>query len=258
MFLIRLLPTIIVSFSFCFVMINCGGTDKATKKVTCASNEDCNESEQCVTNVCVECKTKSDCDNGDICLAGACVQQKNFCMTSADCSTLKACVQNKCVDCVSTSDCSSGQDCLGGACIGNGNCQNDLHCLDDENCENNRCTRTTLSMNNDINACTFETIYFAFDEFILTEASRQKLDSNFECIISKDRPFYVIGHTDSVGTEEYNIALSDSRARTAAKYLKNLGVDKQRIHILPKGENEAQNTDFDGSAEDRRVEFAWK
>ena len=68
----------------------------------------------------------------------------------------------------------------------------------------------------------------------------------------------ILGHTDSVGTEEYNKRLSVSRADAAAEYLVGQGVDRSRIGTGGLGEEEpvAPNATPDGRSRNRRVEVA--
>jgi peptidoglycan-associated lipoprotein len=73
----------------------------------------------------------------------------------------------------------------------------------------------------------------------------------------ESRTVHLVGHTDPRGTEEYNLALSDQRAQAVRRYLENLGVPSGRLVVVPKGELEAQGTDEQTWAEDRRVELIW-
>ncbi|MDZ4258670.1 MAG: OmpA family protein [Gemmatimonadales bacterium] len=68
----------------------------------------------------------------------------------------------------------------------------------------------------------------------------------------------IIGHTDAVGTESYNQALSERRSRAAASYLMSQGVDGTRIGARGLGEMEpiASNDTEAGRAVNRRVEVA--
>lgn len=67
----------------------------------------------------------------------------------------------------------------------------------------------------------------------------------------------IIGHTDNVGTTEYNQGLSERRAGAVREYLQNQGVVSQRLEILGKGESEprAANTSEGGRSLNRRVEI---
>lgn len=67
----------------------------------------------------------------------------------------------------------------------------------------------------------------------------------------------IIGHTDNVGTNEYNQSLSQRRSSAVSGYLQNQGVVPQRVETLGKGETEprAANTSEEGRSLNRRVEI---
>ncbi len=67
----------------------------------------------------------------------------------------------------------------------------------------------------------------------------------------------VEGHTDSVGAEDYNRDLSQRRAGTVAGYLRNRGVNGQRIVAVGAGEAKplASNDTPEGRQQNRRVEL---
>jgi outer membrane protein OmpA-like peptidoglycan-associated protein len=68
----------------------------------------------------------------------------------------------------------------------------------------------------------------------------------------------ILGHTDSVGTDDYNKRLSVRRADAAAEYLVSQGVDRDRIATGGLGEEEpvAPNDTPEGRSRNRRVEVA--
>jgi len=68
----------------------------------------------------------------------------------------------------------------------------------------------------------------------------------------------ILGHTDSVGTDDYNKRLSVRRADAAAEYLVGQGVERSRIATGGLGEEEpiAPNDTPDGRSRNRRVEVA--
>lgn len=68
----------------------------------------------------------------------------------------------------------------------------------------------------------------------------------------------IVGHTDSVGTDSYNMALSQRRADAAATYLTSQGVDRSRMSAKGLGETEpiAPNETDAGRSKNRRVEVA--
>ncbi|HUH02241.1 MAG TPA: OmpA family protein [Kofleriaceae bacterium] len=90
-----------------------------------------------------------------------------------------------------------------------------------------------------------DTIYFEFDQSELGAEARAALDEN--AAWAKENPareLLIEGHTDETGTNEYNLALGDRRARAAKDYLTALGVEERRIKIITYGEERpASNED---------------
>lgn len=104
-------------------------------------------------------------------------------------------------------------------------------------------------------ACNVSPVYFAFDSSDLDSRARSTLEQNARCINERDARARVVGMTDPRGTEEYNLALGDRRARAAASYLQNLGVDRGRLQTRSMGEEMASGSDESSWARDRRVDF---
>jgi len=73
-----------------------------------------------------------------------------------------------------------------------------------------------------------------------------------------DSNLLIVDHTDSVGTDDYNLSLSDRRSISAANYLVNEGVSRSRIITRGLGETEpiTSNDTEDGRQRNRRVEVA--
>lgn len=68
----------------------------------------------------------------------------------------------------------------------------------------------------------------------------------------------IVGHTDSVGDDAYNMGLSNRRATSASAYLQSRGVPASRITTTGRGEAEpvASNDTDAGRQQNRRVEIA--
>lgn len=68
---------------------------------------------------------------------------------------------------------------------------------------------------------------------------------------------HVVGHTDSVGSEMYNLKLSIARAEAVMEYLRSRGLAFERLSADGKGEAEpiADNANESARARNRRVEF---
>ena len=67
----------------------------------------------------------------------------------------------------------------------------------------------------------------------------------------------IVGHTDEVGSQKYNLALSKKRADAVRKFLIGNGIDKSRIKMIAKGKLEpiADNKTDSGRAKNRRAEM---
>ena len=67
----------------------------------------------------------------------------------------------------------------------------------------------------------------------------------------------VAGHTDSSGSDQYNLALSERRAQAVSSYLSSHGVKSQRLMPIGAGETHpvASNDTEQGRASNRRVEL---
>lgn len=106
--------------------------------------------------------------------------------------------------------------------------------------------------------CVPSAIYFAYDSSDLTPEARDTLSAIARCIevpgaASSARTTFV-GMTDPRGTEEYNLALGERRARAALRYVGDLGVDAGRLDVRALGEEYAAGHDEAGWSRDRRVE----
>lgn len=101
-------------------------------------------------------------------------------------------------------------------------------------------------------------ISFDFNKSDIKPAFRPSLDKLAGLINKYDRTVvHVIGHTDSVGSEEYNQALSERRAAAVVDYLSSYGVPRQRLRSEGRGEREPResNATEAGRQLNRRVEI---
>lgn len=82
-------------------------------------------------------------------------------------------------------------------------------------------------------------VFYDYDRYELRSDARERLAKNAEYMKSdqgRDLTFTVEGHCDERGTNEYNIALGQSRGSTAVDYLASLGVDRGRFKTISYGE----------------------
>ena len=101
-------------------------------------------------------------------------------------------------------------------------------------------------------------IFFEFDRYSLKPESFPELDRLAELLKeSPDMKVEIAGHTDNVGTEEYNLELSRKRAQSVVSYLVSVGCE--RANLIPRGYGEQKPIDTNeteqGRAVNRRVEF---
>jgi peptidoglycan-associated lipoprotein len=80
-------------------------------------------------------------------------------------------------------------------------------------------------------------VHYAFDSYELDSAARAVLDANASWLNEHTSVKVEIeGHCDERGTAEYNLALGEKRARTAADYIRSLGVAADRVATVSYGE----------------------
>lgn len=102
-------------------------------------------------------------------------------------------------------------------------------------------------------------LLFDFDSATLKTNARENLRKLAEIMNDdQDTDLLVVGHTDSVGDESYNLRLSERRAQSAANFLVSQGIASSRIQMEGRGLYEpiADNDTEAGRQENRRVEIA--
>jgi outer membrane protein OmpA-like peptidoglycan-associated protein len=103
-----------------------------------------------------------------------------------------------------------------------------------------------------------EKILFGFNQSNLNASASSNLDK-LTTILKEypDTDIEIQGHTDSKGTDEYNMTLSEKRAGSVATYLRAKGIASNRIRTKGYGETApvASNDTEDGRAQNRRVNF---
>lgn len=83
-------------------------------------------------------------------------------------------------------------------------------------------------------------IYFAFNSATVTAANRERLATIARVLQNNENlTMTLVGHTDKVGSEEYNKKLGERRAQAVKDYLvKNFNVDASRLEIKSKGKGQ--------------------
>jgi outer membrane protein OmpA-like peptidoglycan-associated protein len=101
-------------------------------------------------------------------------------------------------------------------------------------------------------------VLFAFDKSGLSADAKTNLDKLVKVLNSyPDTNIEVQGHTDSKGSDSYNMTLSEKRATSVSGYLKNNGINSSRVTIKGFGKSAPKydNATADGRTQNRRVEF---
>ena len=103
------------------------------------------------------------------------------------------------------------------------------------------------------------TILFEYDQFKMAPKTLDIMADNAEQLWNHPRSVILIeGHCDERGTEEYNLALGEKRAREVRQYLTKYGIGSDRISIISYGESMPSDYDHGEKAwaKNRRAEFA--
>jgi len=102
-------------------------------------------------------------------------------------------------------------------------------------------------------------IFFDFDRYVLKEESFPELNRMVEMMNeSVELKISVEGHTDNIGTQQYNITLSERRAEAVVEYLVQKGISRNRLQSKGWGKSKplvSNDDEIDGRELNRRVEF---
>lgn len=111
---------------------------------------------------------------------------------------------------------------------------------------------------NDSGTVVLDGVHFDFDTASLTAPSAAVLDTITDYLQENPQSsFFVVGHTDSAGSYDYNLTLSQSRAEAVAAALVTRGIAAERLQsvgigpVAPMASNEIDK----GQAQNRRVEL---
>ena len=105
--------------------------------------------------------------------------------------------------------------------------------------------------------CAIDAISFDFGKSNIKAESHDYLDNLAKTLIRTNAKIEVKGHTDNVGSEQYNMNLSRDRAKAVMEYLISKGVDKEKLTYSYYGMSKplATNDTEEGRIINRRVEF---
>jgi peptidoglycan-associated lipoprotein len=104
-------------------------------------------------------------------------------------------------------------------------------------------------------------VFFDFDKYDIRPEDAKTLDTNANWLKSNPNQLVLIeGHCDERGTNEYNLALGERRAKAAMNYLVSQGVQASRITIISYGEERPTCSERNEAcwAKNRRAHFLVK
>ena len=106
-----------------------------------------------------------------------------------------------------------------------------------------------------------EDVFFDFDKFNIKDEYKKVLAANAEALLSNsEAKLLVEGHCDERGTNEYNIALGEKRAKAVLDFYITYGVEKYRLSMVSYGEESpfAHGSSESAWAKNRRAHMVVK
>jgi peptidoglycan-associated lipoprotein len=104
-------------------------------------------------------------------------------------------------------------------------------------------------------------VYFAFDSMKIRPGDAKTLDASADWLkANPDQVVLIAGNCDERGTNEYNLALGERRAKSAMGYLTSKGIDASRITLVSYGKERPVCTEHNEAcwSQNRRDDFLTK
>lgn len=105
--------------------------------------------------------------------------------------------------------------------------------------------------------CAVDNIHFDTNKSTIKESSSKYLNQVAEVLIETGLHVEIQGHTDNVGSDEYNLKLSEARALSVLNFLANCGISRDKMTYTYHGESKPLSTNDteEGRRLNRRVAF---
>jgi flagellar motor protein MotB len=230
--------------------------------------------EKCVDKLCQECKADAECAGkgaGFVCKEFHCLDPKlagntgpgggeigDPCVAQPDCTGGWACNEGKCAMCTDDGQCApSTCNVETGRCSNTGQCQTDDMCQMDEICDGGTCVFSGAAGGTTTGPCGLDAVYFGFDSDNVGDKQAEQLKALAACITQQNKNVVLEAHADGVGTEEYNILLTERRGTAVKQLLLDNGVPPALLQVISKGDLEAQAATEAERHKERRVQFRW-
>jgi len=241
----------------------------------CKKDKHCkvDANEKCVDGQCQNCATDADCagqgantkchefrcqDPSQIPAgAGGGGEIGDPCTSQTDCTGGWACTEGKCATCTEDAQCAPSTCNLDtGRCSNTGQCQTDDQCPMDEICDGGTCVFSGGD-GTPGGPCGLEAVYFGFDSDKIGDKQAPAVEALAKCIAEQGKQVILEAHADNVGTEEYNIMLTERRGSSVKGLLVEKGAPADLLQVVAKGNLEASGASEAERAKDRRVQFVW-
>ncbi len=98
-------------------------------------------------------------------------------------------------------------------------------------------------------------VFFDYDKSDIRSDQMEVLQRDAQILSQINNKVQIQGHCDERGTEEYNLALGDRRARMVREYLTSLGIHAEKLDTISYGESRpfAKEHNEDAWSENRRA-----
>lgn len=228
--------------------------------------------EKCIDKQCQECAKDEECAGkgaGFVCKEFHCQDPAaagkppgggeigDPCTSQPECTGGWACTEGKCAMCTDNAQCGPSTCNLDtGRCSDTGQCQTDDQCEMDEICDGNTCVFSGAGAGS-TGPCGLDAVYFGFDAESVGDKQAEQLKALAACITQQNKSVILEAHADNVGTEEYNILLTDRRGNAVKKILVDNGAPPALLQVISKGDLMAQGATEDQRSKERRVQFVW-
>jgi len=260
----------------CFALVLGVAACKKPVYPACKKDKHCKVDlgEKCVDGSCQNCKTNEECADkgpGFICHQFRCQDPAQIdntagggeigdpCNQQSDCFGGWACTEGKCATCTDDVQCAPSTCNLEtGRCSNTGQCQTDDQCPMDEICDGGTCVFSGTLPGGGTGPCGVEAVFFGFDSDKVGDKQSEELKALATCISEQGRQVYLEAHADNVGTEEYNILLTERRGASVKDLLIEFGAPTDLLQVIAKGNLEATGSNATDRAKDRRVQFVWQ
>ena len=121
---------------------------------------------------------------------------------------------------------------VSGAAAAGTTCSDDLQCPEKHLCIDSHC----VAIHPGLAECAMARVHFDFGDATLKPAEYVPMARMARCLKADHAmKLDVIGNADERGTEDYNLALGDKRARAVAQYLESLGVSEGQLRTVSYG-----------------------